>query len=335
MSLVQKLQMTGFREGNFRSISVLSDFDFCQRSIKRMFADSGLNGHLAVEYATVLSTGNSINWARLLPQVVYHCSAYLDLVKSGVVRFGEPIDVCIPTGNFGNSMSAMYSKQMGIPIRKVICASNQNCVISDFISTGRYDLCDRNLVVSHSPAIDILKSSNLERFLYYASAGKHGLVQDLFLSLEKQQCFTVPEDLLKRIRQDVQAGWCSEEHCLEAIHQVFSKTGYVMDPHTAVAKVVADRVQNRSCPLLLCSTAHHGKFAPAVLKALRCSNIPDHPLEQLDALRAIGGQAQMHETLYQSVRESVCRPHTVCQPDFDALTDEVESMIQDSFLKVK
>uniref|UniRef100_A0A3Q0QZA8 Threonine synthase like 1 n=1 Tax=Amphilophus citrinellus TaxID=61819 RepID=A0A3Q0QZA8_AMPCI len=180
VSEIQKLQMMSYREGNARAVSVRSDFDFCQRNIKRMFGEAELTGHLAVEYGTVLSTANSINWARLLPQVVYHSSAYLDLCRDGVIKFGEPIDVCIPTGNFGNAMSAVYAKQMGIPIRKVICASNHNRVITDFIATGEYDLRGRLLMLSHSPAIDILKSSNLERFIYHVSDGNSHFVKDLF-----------------------------------------------------------------------------------------------------------------------------------------------------------
>ncbi|KAK2859687.1 hypothetical protein Q5P01_004307 [Channa striata] len=140
VSEIQKLQMTSYREGNARAVGVWSGFDFCQRTIKTMFGEAGLTGHLGVEYGTVLSTANSINWARLLPQVVYHSSAYLDLCRDGVIRFGEPIDVCIPTGNFGNALSAVYAKQMGVPIRKVICASNHNRIIADFITTGKYDL---------------------------------------------------------------------------------------------------------------------------------------------------------------------------------------------------
>lgn len=335
VSVIQKLQMTGFKRGNTRSVSVFSDFDFCQRTVKEMFGDSRLAGYFVVEYATVLSTANSINWARLLPQVVYHSSAYLDLLRDVVVKFGEPIDVCIPTGNFGNAMSAVYAKQMGVPIRNIICASNHNCIVSDFISTGQYDLRGRKLMLSHSPAIDILKSSNLERFLHYASSGDCQLVRDLFTSLEKEQRFTVSEDFLRRIRQDVQAGWCSEDDCLNTIQKVHSKTGYIMDTHTAVAKSVADRLHDKRCPVVLCSTAHFGKFAPAVLKALRCPEIPLQPLEQLDALCAIAGQELMHETLYESVRERASHSHTVCQPDFRELTEEVESMIQDSFMKVR
>ncbi|TSU75989.1 Threonine synthase-like 1 [Bagarius yarrelli] len=335
ISVIQKLQMTGFKQGNTRSVSVISDFDFCQKAIKEMFNDSKLTGHFAVEYATVLSTANSINWARLLPQVVYHSSAYLDLLKGGVVKFGQPIDVCIPTGNFGNAMSAIYAKQMGIPLRNIICASNHNCVVSDFIATGQYDLRGRKLIPSISPAIDILKSSNLERFLHHSSSGDSQLVQDLFVKLEKEQHFTVPEYLLRKIQQDVQTGWCSESDCLTTIQEVQSKTGYVMDTHTAVAKSVADRLHDRACPLVLCSTAHAGKLAPTVLKALHYADIPHEPLEQLDALCAFAGQELMHETLYESVNDGASRPHTVCQPDVRVLTEEVESMIQDSFMRVR
>nr|XP_055038074.1 threonine synthase-like 1 [Misgurnus anguillicaudatus]XP_055038075.1 threonine synthase-like 1 [Misgurnus anguillicaudatus] len=335
VSEIQKLQMTGFQKGNARSIGVLSDFDFCQKSIKRMFGDSSLTGHIAVEYATVLSTANSINWARLLPQVVYHCSAYMDLLKNRVLTFGDPIDVCIPTGNFGNAMSALYAKQMGIPIRKVICAANRNCVISDFIASGEYDLRGRKLLVSNSPAIDILKSSNLERFIHHVSGGDGHLVRDLFFNLEKDQVFKVSEALLQKINLEVEAGWCSEDDCLKAIHDVHKRTGYIMDTHTAVGKVVASRIHDNTCPLVLCSTAHHGKFAPAVLKALRCQNIPQDPIEQLDKLCTIGGQQQMHEALLKCLRNSRDHPYKICQADFNVLSEEVETMIQDSFMKVQ
>uniref|UniRef100_A0A673NR33 Threonine synthase-like 1 n=1 Tax=Sinocyclocheilus rhinocerous TaxID=307959 RepID=A0A673NR33_9TELE len=226
VSEIQKLQMTGFQEGNAKSITV--------------------------EYATVLSTANSINWARLLPRVVYHCSVYIDLLRNCTLTFGDPIDVCIPTGNFGNTMSALYAKQMGIPIRKVICASNHNCIISDFIASGEYDLHNRKLLVSNSPAIDILNSSNLERFIHHVSGGDGSL----------------------KINLEVQAGWCSEDDCMRAIREVHATTGYIMDTHTAVGKVGGDRIHDKTCPLVICSTAHHGKFAPAVLKALQCQNIP-------------------------------------------------------------
>ncbi|XP_075936631.1 threonine synthase-like 1 [Anarhichas minor] len=334
VSETQKLQMTSYREGNARAVSVLSDFDFCQRSIKRMFGESGLTGHLAVEYSTVLSTANSINWARLLPQVVYHSSAYLDLCRDGVIKFGEPIDVCIPSGNFGNAMSALYAKQMGVPIRKVICASNHNRVVADFLATGEYDLRGRPLMPSHSPAIDILKSSNLERFIHHVSDGDGRLVRELFARLDRHQHFQVAEPLLGRMQQEVAAGWCSEGDCLAAIQSVHAQTGYLMDTHTAVAKVVADRLQDGSCPVVLCSTAHYGKFAPAVFKALQIQNIPEDPVEQLRRLGSTATAPEVHRGVMKCLEERGGRAHTVCQADYGALVEEVESMIQDSFLKV-
>lgn len=271
---------------------------------------------------------------RFFFQVVYHSSAYLDLCRDGVITFGEPIDVCIPTGNFGNAMSAVYAKHMGVPIRKVICASNHNCIIADFITTGQYDLRGRPLLPSHSPAIDILKSSNLERFIYHVSGGNSRLVKELFTRLDRQQHFQVPEPLLGRIRQDVLAGWCSEDDCLAAIQHVYTQTGYVMDTHTAVAKVVADRLQDGSCPVMLCSTAHFGKFVPAVFKALQIQNIPEDPMEQLKILKAMASKPEMHRDTMKCLKEGGRRAHSVCQADYSLLVEEVENMIQNSFLKV-
>lgn len=266
--------------------------------------------------------------------MVYHSSAYLDLYRDGVIKFGEPIDVCIPTGNFGNAMSAVYAKQMGIPIRKVICASNHNRIIADFIATGEYDLRARPLMPSHSPAIDILKSSNLERFIYHVSDGDGRLVKELFTRLDTQQHFQVPEPLLGRIQQEALAGWCSEDDCLAAIQSLHARTGYVMDTHTAVAKVVADRLQDGSCPVVLCSTAHCGKFAPAVFKALQIKNIPEDPVEQLKTLGSAARRPEIHRDMMECLKERGRRGHTVCQADYSALVEEVESMIEDSFLKV-
>ncbi|XP_024136273.1 threonine synthase-like 1 [Oryzias melastigma] len=334
VSEIQKLQMLGFRGANGRAVGVLSDFDFCQKSIKRMFGESGLVGHLAVEYGTVLSTANSINWARLLPQVVYHSSSYLDLCRDGVIRFGDPVDVCIPTGNFGNAMSAIYAKQMGVPIRRVICASNHNRIITDFFSTGEYDLRRRRLLPSHSPAIDILKSSNLERFLFHASGGDSGLVGELFARLDAQQHFRVAAPLLSRMQQEVQAGCCSEDECLSAVRRVHARTGYLMDTHTAVAKVVADQLQDGSCPVVLSSTAHYGKFAPAVFQALGVQNPPEDPVEQLRLLERSAARPGAHGDMLRGLRGG-SGPHAVCQADYRELEEKVESVIRESFMKVQ
>lgn len=265
--------------------------------------------------------------------MVYHSSAYLDLCRDGVIKFGEPIDVCIPSGNFGNAMSALYAKQMGVPIRKVICASNHNRVVADFLATGEYDLRGRPLMPSHSPAIDILKSSNLERFIHHVSDGDGRLVRELFARLDRQQHFQVAEPLLGRMQQEVGAGWCSEGDCLAAIQSVHAQTGYLMDTHTAVAKVVADGLQDGSCPVVLCSTAHYGKFAPAVFKALQIQNIPEDPAEQLRRLGSTATAPEVHRGVMKCLEEGGGGAHTVCQADYGALVEEVESMIQDCFLK--
>lgn len=266
-----------------------------------------------------------------LCQVAFHSSAYLDLVKDGVIGFGEPVDVCVPTGNFGNALSAVYAKQMGVPIRKVICASNHNRAVADFIATGEYDLRGRRLLPSRSPAIDILKSSNLERFIYHASERDGRLVERLFARLDARGHFSVPRPLLRSIQQEVLAGWCSEGDCLAALQKVHAETGYVLDTHTAVAKAVADRLQDGSCPVVLCSTAHYGKFAPAVCEALGIRGVPEDPVEQLKTLASVASGPRMHREL---VGLDGRTGHAVCPPDYRALVEEVDRMILDAFMKV-
>ncbi|XP_059901038.1 threonine synthase-like 1 [Gadus macrocephalus] len=335
VSDVQKLQMASYREGNARAVSVRADFDFCQRSIKRMFGEGGLAGHLAVEYGTVLSTANSINWARLLPQVVYHASAYLSLFREGVVRFGEPVDFCVPSGNFGNAMSALYAKRMGLPVGKVICASNRNRVIADFINTGEFDLRGRPLAATASPAIDILKPSNVERFLWHASGGDGRLVAELYGRLEREQRFVVAPSLLAAVQEEVQAGWCGERECAAVIRDVHRRTGYLMDPHTAVAKAVADRLQGGGAPVVICSTAHYGKFGPAVLGALQVEPAPKDPLEQLQRLGSLARCGPgVHRQVVRCVEGGSGQRPRVCPAEYGALVEQVEDMVEACFLRV-
>ncbi|KAJ8396796.1 hypothetical protein AAFF_G00013950 [Aldrovandia affinis] len=168
-------------------------------------------------------------------------------------------------------MSAVYAKQMGIPIRKLICASNHNHIVVD-VTTEEYDLRNRLLVASDSPAMDILKSSHLERFLFDTLNGDGRLVRDLF--------FKVPGTLLERIQHNVLVGWCFNAECLVAIHDVHLSIGYILDMHTAVTKVVSDRLHGQTCPVVISSTVHHGKFAPAVLQALQLQGSAGTPLDQ-------------------------------------------------------
>ncbi|XP_026565866.1 threonine synthase-like 1 [Pseudonaja textilis] len=334
VSQIQKFHMISCQEANTKAIGVQADFDFCQTAIKQMFTNSDFTGFLTVEYGTALSAANSINWARLLPQVVYHASAYLNLIEQGVISFGSPIDVCIPTGNFGNILAAIYAKNMGIPIRKCICASNQNNALTSFLKTGLYDLQGRQLMPSLSPAIDILKSSNLERYLHLIANGDGQLVTQLLLSLENQQRFQLPEELLQKLQQELVADWCSEEDCLGAIHSVFNTTGYILDPHTAVAKVVADRLQDKTCPVVISSTAHYSKFAPAILQALKIGEIKQTPLSQLQLLNSYNPLPPVHGGLLEMLRKNEKPKYEVCAANVNVLMEHVEGLIQNHFIKV-
>ncbi|XP_075443722.1 threonine synthase-like 1 [Ascaphus truei] len=335
ISQVQKLQMIACQGQNGWSLGIESNFDFCQNTIKQMFTNSDYAGFLTAEYGTILSTANSINWARLLPQLVYHASAYLDLVSQGIISFGSPVDVCIPTGNFGNILAAVYAKQMGIPIRKFICASNQNNVLTDFIRTGHYDLRGRKLQPSNSPAIDILKSSNLERYLHLLTNNDGQLVKQLCGQLQTQGHFQLQSNLLGLLQQDLIGDWCSEKDCLEAIRSVYGATGYILDTHTAVAKVVADRVQDRTCPVIMSCTAHYSKFAPAILKALRIEEIKQSPLSQLHLLNSFNPLPPAHRTLLGMLKQNENQKSHVCAADSNMVMNHVELFIQNLFLKVR
>ncbi|XP_008829963.1 threonine synthase-like 1 [Nannospalax galili] len=332
LSDFQKAQIIGSQRENGWAVGVRSDFDFCQTAVKRIFRDSDFTGFLIVEYGTVLSSANSINWARLLPQVVYHASAYLDLVSQGFISFGSPVDVCIPTGNFGNILAAVYAKMMGIPIRKFICASNQNHVLTDFIKTGHYDLRDRKLAQTFSPSIDILKSSNLERHLYLMANKDGQLMAKLFNQLENQLHFQIEKILVEKLQQDLVADWCSEDDCLSAINATYNAAGYILDPHTAVAKAVADRMQDKTCPVIISSPAHYSKFAPAVMQALKINGIHQTSSSQLCLLGSYNALPPPHEALLERTKQQEKMEHHVCAADVNVLKSHMEKLIQNRFI---
>ncbi|KAL1784183.1 threonine synthase-like 1 [Sigmodon hispidus] len=333
VSEFQKAQIVGSQRENGWAIGVRSDFDFCQTAVKKIFNDSDFTGFLTVEYGTTLSSANSINWARLLPQVVYHASAYLDLVSQGFISFGSPVDVCIPTGNFGNILAAVYAKMMGIPIRKFICASNQNHVLTDFIKTGHYDLRDRKLAQTFSPSIDILRSSNLERHLYLMADKDGQLMADLFNQLESQLHFQIEKMLVEKLQQDFVADWCSEGECLEAISTTYNTSGYILDPHTAIAKVVADRTQDKTCPVIISSTAHYSKFAPAIMQALKIKDLNQTSSSQLYLLGSYNALPPPHEALLERMKRQGKVDYQVCAADMNVLKSHMEKLIQNWFLR--
>ncbi|MBQ0111140.1 MAG: threonine synthase [Oscillospiraceae bacterium] len=262
VSNMQKMQMATQKGSNVNVCAINGNFDDAQSGVKQIFGNEEC-AKLLENNGCSFSSANSINWGRLAPQIVYYISAYLDM------DCPKEMNVVVPTGNFGNILAAYYAKEMGVPIKKLICASNSNNVLTDFINTGVYNK-NRDFYTTVSPSMDILISSNLERLLYLLS-GDDTLVSSLMEQLKTDGKYTVPADLLAKLQQSFCGGYCNEEKTLQTIKDTFDKYGYLIDTHTAVAMAVAnDYAANTgdTTPMLIVSTASPYKFSPAVCKAV-------------------------------------------------------------------
>ncbi|MBI3342106.1 threonine synthase [Candidatus Curtissbacteria bacterium] len=270
VSRLQELMMTT-QDGNNVFVGAMEgDFDAIQRAAKETFADKEFNDLLLDQYGVVLSSANSINWGRIVPQIAYHVSAYVDLLEKGVIEPGDKIDIAVPTGNFGNILSAFYAKQMGVPINKLVCASNENNVLTAFLQTGIYDIRERSMKQTPSPSMDILVSSNVERLLYEITRDPVRVYRWME-ELKTNKVFKVDEDVLKRLHEDFYAGWVENDECLQNIKDLFERKNYLMDTHTSVAHRVAQEYQEQNPsnrPLIISSTAHWAKFPRDIRKAL-------------------------------------------------------------------
>jgi len=266
VSALQQRQMTTQPGDNLTVLALDGDFDACQSAVKAVFDDEAFAAELGARRGLALSSANSINWGRLLPQIVYYVSAYADLVAGGALAAGAPLDVCVPTGNFGNILAAYYAKRMGVPIGRLLCASNTNAVLADFIATGVYDISARPLVKTPSPSMDILVSSNLERLLYDL-AGDPDLVAGWMHDLRDRRRFAVDGETRARLQALLTGDWVDDETCLRTIGAVHAERGYLLDPHTAVAWETAAR-HGGDAPVLVVSTAHWSKFAADVVRGL-------------------------------------------------------------------
>lgn len=286
VSELQRKQMVTQRGRNVGVFGVRGNFDDCQNAVKAAFSDSTFRDTLHAEHRLRLSSANSINWGRLLPQIVYYLSAYADMVAAGGVAPGEAIDVCVPTGNFGNVLGAYYAMRIGAPIGRLLVASNENRVLSDFIATGVYDISDRQFVTTPSPSMDILVSSNLERVLFEVTRDTEA-VREWMCELAEKGRFQVDPDTFECIREVFSADFVDNDESLAAIRRVHDEVGYLLDPHTAVAWEVAERLRDTS-PMLVVSTAHWAKFGADVYRAL-CHIPYGAPLpNEVAALSAVG-----------------------------------------------
>ena len=288
VSPTQKKQMVTQEGGNVCVCAIEGNFDDAQASVKRIFTDPALKEALAA-HGLLFSSANSINWGRLLPQIVYYVYAYLELARTGRLSLGDPMDVVVPTGNFGNILAAYYARKMGIPIRKLVCASNRNKVLTDFIRTGTYDR-RRPLLKTTSPSMDILVSSNLERLLYLLSQDT-ALVASLMEQLNREGVYTVPEGLLAAIQDQFWAGCCDDSRAEALMGQIWRDHGYLCDPHTAAGWAAAldyTAQTGDTRPMVVLSTASPYKFPAAVLSALGLDASGDG-FDQMDRLQAATG----------------------------------------------
>ncbi len=268
VSRVQKMQMQTQEGKNVSVDAIEGNFDDAQNGVKRIFADKEIARELD-EKGVFLSSANSINWGRLVPQIVYYVSAYLDMVKAGEIAFGERIDICVPTGNFGNIFAAYIGKLMGMPFEKFICASNINNVLSDFLRTGTYDK-NRDFHATTSPSMDILISSNLERFLYTLIGTKSTAEYMYKLNTEGKYSLTAEE--FSKVSEAF-FGYCTnEEETAKTIKEIYEKTNCPIDTHTAVAVHAAESYMNdhgAERKILTASTASPFKFARDVFRAIK------------------------------------------------------------------
>ena len=289
VSDIQELQMVTQEGGNVGVSSVVGNFDDAQAGVKTLFADEALAAGLA-ERGYFLSSANSINWGRVLPQIVYYASAYCDLLKSGAITRCEPINVCVPTGNFGNILAAYYAKEMGVPINKLICASNRNNVLTDFINTGTYDR-NRTFYNTLSPSMDILISSNLERMLFELSGRNDRLVKEYMTQLAEYGSYRVDSSIRTKLKRIFSAGTCDDVQTKAMIAQLWKEKEYLVDPHTAVAFHVLEKYRAETgddTVTVTVSTASPFKFCDSVLDALGVQKKKEG-LEILDQLSSHTG----------------------------------------------
>ncbi len=322
VSPMQKLQMCTQEGANVSVCAIEGNFDDAQSGVKKIFTDKSIAAKLA-DNGMAFSSANSINWGRLVPQIVYYFSAYCDLVADGEIKAGDAINVCVPTGNFGNILAAYYAKEMGLPVKKLICASNSNSVLTEFLTTGVYDK-NREFFTTISPSMDILISSNLERLLYSMSGSEN--VCAWMKSLAENGRYEVDAATLEAIKADFAAGCCDDDETKATIADVFKSKDYLCDTHTAVAvKVYNDykAASGDATPCVIASTASPFKFSAAVLEAVEGKNEALDEFEMVERLAEVTKKScpeQLANLRDKAVRfDGCCSKDSMEQVVFDML----------------
>lgn len=330
VSKLQELQMITQEGNNVVVYGMKGNFDDVQRSVKEIFNNHKFNHKLLKDYNTVLSSANSINWGRLLPQIIYHVSSYLNLVKRKIIKLEQEIDVAVPTGNFGNILAALYAKEMGLPIRKLICASNDNNVVTRFLQTGIYDIRNKQLVKTLSPSMDIIVASNIERLLYELTKDSNRITT-LMKQLRSMKIFKVDEMIKKDLKSLFYADWVSNDECLRTIKREYDENKYLIDPHTAVAQTVADRYQKKfgsKVPLVICSTAHWAKFPKDIYKALNGSIKNEDEFTIIQRIKKMYPQVHIPKNILDLKKKKILHRKKI-----SATKDKIENEILQYFAK--
>ena len=289
VSRVQKLQMATQLGENVKVYAIEGNFDDAQNGVKQLFGDAEMAEELN-SAGYFFSSANSINWGRLAPQIVYYVSAYCDMLNSGAIKPGDEVNICVPTGNFGNILAAYIAKCAGLPFGRLICASNTNNVLTDFLTSGTYDR-NRKFHVTMSPSMDILISSNLERLLYFTCGPE--LTAEYMLALKGEGKYSVAPEVFAKIHRDFVGYYANEDETAATIRKMYSEHGYLCDTHTAVAVCCADKYLTEthdSRPIITASTASPYKFAKDVYRSLT-GKTADGDLEALAQLNALTGVA--------------------------------------------
>ena len=292
ISEIQRLQMVTQRGSNVGVCGVRGNFDDAQSGVKRIFSEPEINARLERSHFR-FSSANSINWGRLAPQIVYYFSAYEEMIAAKKIKRGQPIHLCVPTGNFGNILAAYYAFKCGLPVSKLICASNINKVLTDFIHSGIYDR-RREFYKTESPSMDILISSNLERLLFELADRKAGSILDWMNELAAHGWYQISRDALNRLQSLFYGGFADQLDTSKSIKEAFEKYGYLLDPHSAVGYNVLQKYREKTgdgTPAILASTASPFKFNRAVLEAIGRETSHKDEFALLQELSSIIGQA--------------------------------------------
>lgn len=325
VSRVQELQMRTQKGDNTSVVAIHGNFDDAQTGVKKIFGDKEFGKELA-ESGFQLSSANSINIGRLVPQIVYYVYAYAKLLENGEIEDGEKIHVTVPTGNFGNILAAYFAKQVGVPIDKLICASNENKVLYDFFTTGTYDR-KREFILTNSPSMDILISSNLERLIYLSTGCNAEQTGALMADLSQKGAYTITEEM-KKAMADFRGGFATQEEDGRMIRKVFNEVGYLMDTHTGVAAAVYQQYQKETgdqTKTVIASTASPYKFSRSVMEAIAGPQAEEDEFALIDEMSRLSGTPIPQAV--EEIRTAPIRHSRECEiADMKAEIKEILSM---------